>query len=204
MKNNVRELNGYRLLFEPEHPRAMKNENWDGYVYEHIAVAEEYLGRPLASNEIVHHLDGDRANNRHENLLVIERGQHSKLHAWLSAGALYYENIQENGENSLNVKVKPVKSFCSGCGKTLQAKQLYCCSSECYALFNRKVIRPSKEVLAQEVSKTSLLQLSKKYGVSDNAIRKWMKAYNLTKPTRSRAKDTSLEGSETTGEVEPS
>ncbi len=46
------------------------------------------------------------------------------------------------------------------------------------------------------------LQLGKKYGVSDNAIRKWCKSYNIdVKAIRSRASDKSEEGSETTGVV---
>lgn len=44
---------------------------------------------------------------------------------------------------------------------------------------NRKVDRPSKETLEQEVLKLSLVKLGQKYGVSDNAVRKWCKSYNI-------------------------
>jgi hypothetical protein len=46
----------------------------------HRVVAEEMLGRPLRDDEIVHHKDGNRGNNRPENLEVMSRGDHVRLH----------------------------------------------------------------------------------------------------------------------------
>jgi len=43
----------------------------------------------------------------------------------------------------------------------------------------RKVERPTTEVLQEEIKNTSFVQLGKKYSVSDNAVRKWCKAYQL-------------------------
>jgi len=203
IKKSARELNGYRVIYLPAHHRAMTNSNWLGYVYEHIVVAEDCLGRKISNTEVVHHLNGDRSNNKKENLLVLERSQHSKLHMWLSSGAPGFERLRENGENSLKSKFRPPQ-FCKGCGTTLQIKQEAYCSDYCFKLALRKVERPSKLVLEQDINNMSILAIGRKYGVSDNAIRKWMKSYGLNKTTMSRASVTTEEGAETSGEVQPS
>lgn len=43
----------------------------------------------------------------------------------------------------------------------------------------RKVERPNREELKTLIRKKSFIQIGKDYGVTDNAIRKWCKAYNL-------------------------
>lgn len=200
VNNLARELNGYRVIYMPEHRKAMTNDNWNGYVYEHIVVAEKALGREISDTEVVHHLNGDRANNRKENLLVLERSQHAKLHMWLSAGAPGIERLCENGENSLKATFEPPQ-FCNNCGLTLQSKQMKYCSDSCARLLSRKVERPSKERLAKDVEDMSLLAVGRKYGVSDNAVRKWLKSYGLNRSTMSRASAAVEEGAETSGEV---
>lgn len=48
---------------------------------EHRYLMQQALGRPLQSNEIVHHKDGNKSNNDLSNLEVLQRSEHSKMHA---------------------------------------------------------------------------------------------------------------------------
>lgn len=202
MKSNIRELNGYRLLYSPDHPSSMKNECWDGYVYEHIAVVEKYLGRGLTDDEVIHHLDENRSNNRIENLLVLERGQHWKLHRWLEAGALRLGSCSGNGLNS--GKAKPIEpAYCQCCGITLQGQQELYCSHSCCSMGVRKAIRPSRAVLKMDIDTMSFLAIGRKYGVTDNAVRKWARRYGLIgTPILSQSSGTPEAGAETTGGVQ--
>jgi hypothetical protein len=55
---------GYRLIYRPKHPNAKKN----GAIFEHRFVMSEILGRPLTKDEVVHHKNKPRDDNRPENL----------------------------------------------------------------------------------------------------------------------------------------
>lgn len=49
------------------------------YVHEHRAIMEAILGRPLKTDEHVHHINGVRDDNRLENLQVMPASEHKKL-----------------------------------------------------------------------------------------------------------------------------
>ncbi len=66
----------YKRACRPGHPMADKN----GQICVHRLVAAEKLGRILQSNEHVHHINGDRQDNRPENLEVLAQGEHTKRH----------------------------------------------------------------------------------------------------------------------------
>lgn len=176
-KVRVRNLNGYRVVFCPKHPKAMKNDNWKGFVYEHIVVAEEFMGRPLRETEEVHHLNFDRSNNDPRNLLVLEKSQHTKLHHWLNIGAPRCESSGLNGKNSKNPKaVEP--SYCVQCERVLTRGQKKFCNRECSSAKSMEGW-PSKDELAADIESLSWLAIGRKYGVSDNAARKWARKYEL-------------------------
>lgn len=78
--------------------------------------------------------------------------------------------------------IKPwIKLTCPVCKNefdTQNTEQTYC-SLKCRAFSRRKAIRPTKEELEKLIIDTSWLQLGRMFGVSDNAVRKWARQYNL-------------------------
>jgi endogenous inhibitor of DNA gyrase (YacG/DUF329 family) len=62
--------NGYKVLY---------TENGNG-IKEHIKIMEDFLGRKLKANELVHHINGIKDDNRLENLQLMTRNEHSKYH----------------------------------------------------------------------------------------------------------------------------
>ena len=78
---NIR-IDGIKYLYMPGHPNAKFNKT---YIQESRFVMSEYLGRTLASNEIVHHINRDPDDNRIENLQLLTRAEHNKEHQIFSA-----------------------------------------------------------------------------------------------------------------------
>lgn len=68
--------------------------------------------------------------------------------------------------------------FCV-CGKKLGKGQSKFCSLDCKYINRRKVQRPSIDVLRQDMAEMSWSAIGRKYGVSDNAARKWARKYGL-------------------------
>ena len=73
-KGGVKIVNGHAYSRCPDHPMASKYGN---YVALHRLVIEQYLGRYLEPNEVVHHIDGNPMNNNITNLkLFSNNGEH--------------------------------------------------------------------------------------------------------------------------------
>ncbi|MFA4826469.1 MAG: HNH endonuclease [Methanoregula sp.] len=66
---------GYILIYCPTHPNAVGN-----YVPEHRLVMEKKIGRFLLRKEHVHHINHNNQDNRPENLMILSRGEHSRIH----------------------------------------------------------------------------------------------------------------------------
>jgi len=175
-----RKNRGYVMVYAPDHVHAYKSGDHEGWVYEHRKVASDAIGRELDRYEEVHHLDGDKSNNRANNLLVLSRGQHAKLHHWLRNGAPGIERFGVDRVNSGKAKAVTSVARCEVCGNCLQAKQKRACSRECVNVLRRKAKdRPSKAELELMLQTQSYVALGRAYGVSNNAVKKWARTYGL-------------------------
>ena len=91
------------------------------------------------------------------------------LNSWTS---LKEQNRINNGTNTQ-------KRFnCIDCGKPVWQENSRCveCAKKVQQSNSKK---PSREVLKEKIRNTPFVQIGKEYGVTDNAVRKWCKSYDL-------------------------
>lgn len=91
-----------------------------GYAYEHIVLMETHLGRSLADDEMVHHKDGNRANNEIANLVVLTVTAHMREHADLR-GRDALGRFPPTGEGVLFGAVP--SATCRVCERTFQPQR---------------------------------------------------------------------------------
>jgi hypothetical protein len=78
------------------------------YELEHRLVMSRALGRPLETNEHVHHVNGDVADNRIENLMLMTPTEHQQYHA---------------ATNHVQAQSSRVQLTCKRCGATYERKR---------------------------------------------------------------------------------
>ena len=192
--------NGYQDVYYPEHPNARGN----GSVMVQVLVAEKILGRYLQKGEVVHHIDGNRMNNSMENLMVFAtHGDHVRYHKMLQNTSTDFVLYRINGvyrcelldvffdKSIVRDPRKRLLKPCPYCGSLILKNSAMC--TNCKHIAERKVVRPSKQELKQEIRTTPFSKLGEKYNVSDNAIRKWCKQYGLPHKSASIKKMSSEE-----------
>ena len=60
--------------------KGYKGTDCNGYIFEHRYIMEKCIGRHLNVNEVVHHLNEDKTDNRIENLKLLTKSEHTILH----------------------------------------------------------------------------------------------------------------------------
>jgi hypothetical protein len=131
---------------------------------------ETWHGRPMAM--ILDHINGVHDDNRLENLRIVCPNCAATLDTHC-------------GRKNLNPR--PQRS-CARCGETFRPKyaEHRYCSAYCGIRWERhnvprpgarKAERPPHDRLVVEVEELGYRAVGRKYGVSDNAVRKWLRAY---------------------------
>lgn len=135
---------------------------------------------------ILDHINGVRNDNRLENLRILCPNCNATLDTHCGRAI---------------VSAPPLRN-CDRCGKMFRAKRTKqrFCSRDCGTKGGgrkrgvpqphlRKVERPPYEQLMAEIEATSYLAIGRKYGVSDNAVRKWVRFYERERAIGSRPSD---------------
>lgn len=154
----------------------------------------------------LHHINGDSTDNRLENLQVLCPNCHSQTDNYCGANKPgsdkpkrycrccgkeiektqtglceeCYEALVNGRLETSHILPHPrVRHYgvCVDCGKQINAESVRC--DECNKKLQRKVERPSKEELSQLLQESNFSAIGRTYGVSDNAVRKWCKYYDL-------------------------
>ena len=105
------------------HPHATKH----GYVLLHRIIIENHLGKILNTNEVVHHIDGNKKNNSIDNLEVLTREAHAKLHQkqigreYVDLKCPWCNKIFSKPRNTTHLQ-KPSKYNCTCCSKSCRGK----------------------------------------------------------------------------------
>ena len=102
------------------------------YYLEHRWIMEQHIGRRLTTDEVVHHLNENKLDNRIENLEILSREEHSRMHAPIAELSKHIcplcekEFIREARDVRGNIKKGKAGPFCSRecAGKYGQAKQV--------------------------------------------------------------------------------
>ena len=97
---------GYILVFCPNHPSVSNNTY---YIMEHRLVMEKYLGRYLERNESIHHINGNKQDNRIENLELTSKSEHTSFHNYIDMSDRKC-SICNSCKTSINSKGRPVWS----------------------------------------------------------------------------------------------
>ena len=90
-----------------------------------------------------------------------------------------YNSLSPNGYNISQggQKFKAEHNRCIDCGIVIRSGAKRCL--QCNYLNLRKCLRPTREQLKDLIRKFSFVEIGQKFNVSDSAIRKWCKNYNL-------------------------
>lgn len=161
VKNSTASQNTVRNLF--------KKGNYQEYVCSLCGLKPFWKGKELTL--ILDHIDGDNRNCVLSNLRWVCPNCNQQLE---TTG---YKKMRAKPIDEAVKMAKRRPNKCKICGAPIYAKAKCCVA--CSHIDQYRTEHPTKEQLQEEIQKYSFVELGKKYGVTDNAVRKWCKSYGL-------------------------
>lgn len=170
--------------------KALKHGLLENKCYE-CGLIKEWNEKPIVM--VMDHKNGIRNDHRIENLRLLCPNCNSQLptHCGKNKDRVpkYYceeceKLLDHKRKSGLCVECyrekrrSKIPRICSDCNNPISRNKGEMCPS-CASKKRRKVKRPTKEVLAKDIDNLSWLAIGRKYGVSDNAVRKWARSYGL-------------------------
>lgn len=132
-------------------------DNTCKHMYVHRLVALVFVPGYCDGME-VNHKDADRCNNAYTNL------------EWVTKAInLHYRNLRRQEERKINQ--------CPVCGKNISAQAKHCREHRDYVIKTERW--PTLSELSDDLMHLNYCEIGRKYGYTDNNIRKICKAYNL-------------------------
>lgn len=134
----------------------------------------------LAPKEAIVTVDKSETDRRFISVLVFDSAKSRE--SWHKV-PLRLRQLVNKGDGSYSCQF--AHGSCLYCGKLLTGVyQDTFCSQQCSYLASRRCERPSKEELEKIVWIKPTIQIAKDFGVSDKAVEKWCKTYDINKPPR--------------------
>jgi len=169
-KKNIRDVLKENSFFSRQSlKKKLYQENLKEKKCEICGIGEDWFG----GSKLVHILDhknGDSYDNRIENLRIVCPNCNSTLET--NCGRNKVKKIYDSEKDTYRSDKTHKK--CS-CGRVILKSSKFC--TKCNGESQRKFERPDLETLLKDVEELGYKGAGKKYGISDNGLRKWIKSY---------------------------